>query len=70
MLLFKLIIVILLIFVVVTLFTALYQLNKSDGNSSKVMKTLAVRIGLSIFIVVLIGIGQMTGLITLNPSPY
>lgn len=71
MLLFKLIIVILLIFVVVTLFTALYQLNKSeDGNSTKVVKTLALRVGLSLFIVFLIAIGQMTGLITLNKPPF
>lgn len=70
MLLFKLIIVILLIFVVVTLFTALYQLNKSEGDSTKVVKTLAVRVGLSLFIVFLIVIGQMTGLITLNKPPF
>ncbi len=70
MLLFKLIIVILLLFVIVTLFTALYQLNKSDGNSSAVVKTLAVRVGLSLFIVFLIGVGQMTGLITLNRPPF
>jgi len=66
MLLFKLIIVILLIFVVFTLFTALYQLNKADGNSCKVVRALALRVGLSLFIVILIGIGQLTGLITLN----
>lgn len=66
MLLFKLIIVILLLFVIVTLFTALYQLNKSDANSTKVVKTLALRVGLSLFIVFLIGVGQVTGLITLN----
>ncbi|CAA6817395.1 MAG: Unknown protein [uncultured Thiotrichaceae bacterium] len=70
MLLFKLIIVILLLFVIVTLFTALYQLNKSDGDSSAVVKTLAVRVGLSLFIVFLIGVGQMTGLITLNRPPF
>ncbi|MGB0848060.1 MAG: DUF2909 domain-containing protein [Thiolinea sp.] len=65
MLLFKLIIVILLIFVVVTLFTALYQLNKSRSgeDSRKVFKALALRIGLSVFIFVLLWVGQFFGLI-------
>lgn len=64
MLLFKLLIVILLIFVIVTLFTALYQLINNKGDSCKVVRTLALRIGLSIFIFILLWIGNYFGLIT------
>lgn len=64
MLLFKLIIVILLIFVIVTLFTALYQLNQHKGNSTKVAKTLALRISLSLFLFILLWVGAYFGLIT------
>lgn len=63
MLLFKLIIVILLIFVIVTLFTALYQLNKGGPNSCKIVRTLALRIGLSIFIFIMLWVGKYFGLI-------
>lgn len=71
MLLFKLIVVILLIFVVISLFTALYRLNKDDGDSTRIVKALAVRVGLSIFIFVLILIGAKFGLIEPNTHlPY
>jgi len=63
MLLFKLIIVLLLIFVVVTLFTALYQLNHSTNDSHKVVKTLGIRIGMSIVIFLLLWVGAYFGLI-------
>lgn len=63
MLLFKLIIVLLLIFVIVTLFTALYQLNKGTGDSLKLVRTLALRIGMSIFIFILLWVGKYFGLI-------
>lgn len=69
MLLFKLIVVILLIFIVVSLFTALYQLNKTPNNaqgedSNKVVRALTVRIGLSIFLFLLLMAGAYFGLIT------
>ncbi|MEZ5476158.1 MAG: DUF2909 family protein [Thiolinea sp.] len=63
MLLFKLIIVLLLLFVIVTLFTALYQLNKGGPDSCKVVRTLALRIGLSIFIFIMLWVGKYFGLI-------
>ena len=66
MLLFKLIIVLLLIFVVISLFTALYRLNKDEGDSTRVVKALAVRVGLSVFIFILILIGAKLGLIEPN----
>lgn len=65
MLLFKLIVVILLIFIIVSLFTALYQLNKSKGDeSSKVLRALTIRIGLSVFLFLLLIAGAYFGLIT------
>ncbi len=71
MLLFKLIIVLLLIFVVVSLFTALYRLNRDDANSDRIVKALAVRVGLSILIFVLLLLGSKFGLITPNTNlPY
>ena len=71
MLLFKLIIVILLIFIVVSLFTALYRLNNEKGDSTKVVKALSVRIGLSILLFALLMLGSWLGLIEphgLNPQ--
>lgn len=64
MLLFKLIIVLLLFTVIITLFTALYQLNKHKGDSTQVVKTLALRISLSVFIFILLWVGMYFGLIT------
>ena len=63
MLLFKLIIVILLIFIVISLFTALYLLMKSPDNSLRVVKSLAIRVGLSLFVMLLIFLGARFGLI-------
>jgi len=71
MLLFKLIIVILLMFVIVSLFTALYRLNKDETDSTRVVKALAVRVGLSIIIFLLLMLGSKIGLIEPNTNlPY
>ena len=63
MLLFKLLIVILLLFIVVSLFTALYFLVKSPDNASAVVKSLSMRIGLSLFLLAMIFVGAELGLI-------
>jgi multisubunit Na+/H+ antiporter MnhF subunit len=63
MLLFKLLLVILLIFIVVSLFNALYLLMKSPDNSLRVVKSLAIRVGLSLFVMLLILAGAKLGLI-------
>jgi hypothetical protein len=56
---------------VISLFTALYRLNKDDGDSTRIVKALAIRVGLSIFIFVLILIGAKFGLIEPNTHlPY
>ena len=72
MLLFKLIIVILLIFIIVSLFTALYRLNHEKGDSTKVLKALSVRIALSVLLFALLMLGSWLGLIQphgVNPHP-
>lgn len=63
MLLFKLIIVLLLIFIMVSLFTALFYMVKSPDNAATVVKSLTIRIGLSLFLLVLILIGAHFGVI-------
>jgi len=63
MLLVKLIIIILLIFIVVSLFLALYYLVKSPDNAEKVVKSLAIRVGLSLFVLLIIFLGSVVGII-------
>ena len=63
MLLFKLLIVILLLFIIGSLFTALYFLVKSPDQSAAVVKSLSIRIGLSIFLIFMIFIGAYFGVI-------
>lgn len=63
MLLVKLIIVILLIFVLVSLFSALYFLIKSPDNSEKVVRSLAIRVGLSLFVMLLIFLASRFGIL-------
>jgi len=63
MLLFKLIIVLLLIFIMVSLFTALYYMVKSPDNAATVVKSLTIRISLSLFLLFLILVGAQFGFI-------
>jgi hypothetical protein len=60
---FKIIILSLLIVVLISLGSALVAMAKGD-NSGKMLKALTWRIGLSVFIFILLLIGQATGLIT------
>ena len=60
---FKTLVVILLLIVILSLGTALYHLVSHKGNSDKLVKSLTWRIGLSVFIFVLLLVGQATGLI-------
>lgn len=61
---FKIIVLILLAVVLITLGSALYHLISNKGDSDKLLKSLTWRIGLSVFIFVLLFIGQTIGLIT------
>lgn len=63
-LLFKIVIIALLLVVLFSLGSAMIHLVKGKGQSDKVVKALTWRIGLSVFIFLLLLIGQATGLIT------
>jgi hypothetical protein len=60
---FKIIILSLLMVVLISLGSALVAMARGD-NSGKMLKALTWRIGLSVFIFILLLIGQATGLIT------
>ncbi len=60
---FKIIILGLLLVVLISLGSALVAMTKGD-TSDKMVKALSWRIGLSVFIFILLLIGQATGLIT------
>ena len=61
---FKIIVVILLLVVIFSLGQALFYMVKDEGKSDRMVKALSWRIGLSVFIFLLLLIGQATGLIT------
>ena len=61
--LFKTIIVVLLLVVLFSLGQALFFLMKDEGKSDRMLKALTWRIGLSVFIFILLLIGQAVGLI-------
>ncbi len=69
MLLVKLIVLLLLGFVIISLFSGLYFLVKDKGQSNRTVNALSVRIGLSIVAIVVVMIAGATGIIELNPSP-
>jgi hypothetical protein len=61
--LIKLIIVIFLILIIASLFTALFSLGKNKGSGTKTVKALTVRIGLSVLLFILLLTGYYFGLI-------
>jgi len=63
-LLFKIFVVALLLFVLFSLGSALFYMIRDKGKSDKMLKALTWRIGLSVFIFILLLIGKATGLIT------
>ena len=62
-LLFKVIILSLLLFVLISLGQALVYLIKDDGRSDRVVKALTWRIGVSVLIFILLLLGSVFGLI-------
>ena len=62
--LFKFILVALLLFVIISLFTAFYFLVKDPSSSKRVVKSLFLRVGLSLFIMVLLLVGTQLGWVT------
>ena len=69
MLLVKVIVLLLLGFVVISLFSGLFFLVKDKGQTNRTVNALSLRIGLSILAIVVIMIAGATGIIELNPSP-
>jgi hypothetical protein len=69
MLFVKFIVLLLLGFVIVSLFSGLYFLVKDKGQSNRTVNALSVRIGLSIVAIIIVMIAGATGVIDFNPSP-
>ncbi len=69
MLFVKFIIIILLLFIIASLFSGLYFLVKDKGETKRTVNALTVRIGLSILAIVIILIAAATGVLEINPSP-
>lgn len=65
----KFIVLLLLGFVIVSLFFGLYYLVNDKGQTNRTVNALSVRIGLSILAIVIVMIAGVTGVIELNPSP-
>ena len=61
--LFKLVVIVLLLVVIFSLGQALFFLIRDESKSDRMMKSLTWRIGLSVFIFILLLIGQAMGLI-------
>lgn len=70
MLFVKFIVLLLLGFVIVSLFSGLYFLVKDKGQSNRTVNALSVRIGLSIVVIIIVMIAGATGVIDRNPSPF
>lgn len=69
MLLVKLILILLLGFVIVSLFSGLYFLVRDKGQTNRTVNALTLRIGLSLLAIVVVLIAGATGVIEFNPNP-
>ncbi len=69
MLFVKFIVIILLLFIIASLFSGLFFLVKDKGETKRTVNALTVRIGLSILAIVIILIAAATGVLEINPSP-
>ncbi|PSF13494.1 DUF2909 domain-containing protein [Marinobacter fuscus] len=65
----KLAIVVLLFAVIVSLFSGLFFLIRDQGKTHRVVNSLAVRVALSVVLLVLIAVALWTGDLNLNPTP-
>ncbi len=61
---FKIALVALLLFVIVSLFSAFYYMMKDPSGSTRVVKSLFIRVGLSLFIMALLAVGAKMGWVT------
>jgi len=65
----KFIVLLLLGFVILSLFSALFFMVKDKGQTKRTVNALSLRIGISILIIVVIMIAGATGVIEINPNP-
>jgi branched-subunit amino acid transport protein AzlD len=65
----KIAIVILLLAVIVSLFSGLFFLIRDRGKTHRVVNSLAVRVSLSVLLLVVVLIALWTGNLSLNPTP-
>lgn len=70
MLFVKFIVVLMLFFVVVSLFSGLFFLVKDKGQTRRTVNALTVRIIISVLAILVIIVAFATGLITSNSTPY
>jgi len=70
MLFVKFIVLLLLFFIVVSLFAGLYFLVKDKGHTKRTVNALTLRIGLSLLAIAVILIAAATGVIELNSNPF
>jgi TRAP-type C4-dicarboxylate transport system permease small subunit len=70
MLFVKFIVLLILGFVIVSLFSGLYFLVKDKGQTNRTVNALSIRIGLSIVAIIIVMIAGATGIIERNPSPF
>jgi len=66
--LFKFIILIMFLLIGYNLFSALFRMMKGEKSDPKVVKSLTWRVGLSIFLFLLIMLGFYTGIIVRVPN--
>lgn len=57
----KIILSVLLALVVISLFSGLYFVYKDKGNSKRAVNALTIRIGLSVFIIILVIVSYFVG---------
>jgi len=68
--LYKIAILIALVFMIFNLFKAMFIMNKNDPDAPRMSKFIGRRVLMSGIIVLILLIGIATGLITPNPRPY
>lgn len=69
MLLVKMLVLILLCFIVISLFSGLFFLVKDKGQTKRTVNALTIRIGLSVLVIVIVMIAAATGVIDFKQSP-
>jgi hypothetical protein len=66
----KIIIIGCLLFMVFSLFQALFVLNRNDPNKPSMSKFIGRRVMISAFIIILVLVAILTGVITPNQRPF